>query len=123
LTVSAKNRAASGSVWAVSGDDGERSAVDVDRMNEAAVRPDHPHLQRFTDLHHYGVGRRKRLAVEREEVRLPAVHRHRRICQPFTLEPFLNLQRVFVIRGERWIGRGRVDDERAVEAERLLPAM
>src|SRR5581483_8616493 len=97
---------------AISSHHHEWTTVDVNWVNEAVARSYHPQLQRLADLHVKGVRGRKGLAIEGEEVRLRTIHRHRRIGQPFALEPFLNLQRVLVIGGERWIGRRWIDEER-----------
>ena len=95
----------------------ERTAVNMHRMNEAAVRPDEPNLERLADFHPDRVGRREGASVDREEVRLATIHRHRRIRQAFAYQPLLKLNRVFVIGAELVRRICRIDDERAIQSQ------
>lgn len=107
--------------FAVDRDHDERAAVDVHRMDEAGVRADEADPDRLADLHPDRVRRRVSPPVDREKVWVRAVHRHRGEGQPFAQQPLLQLDRVLVIGLQRRIGLRRVDDQRAVQAQRLLP--
>jgi len=98
---------------AVTGDNRERSAVHVHRMNEIVVRPDKSEFHGLAYAHVQGIRSRKRFAVDREIVRERSFHEHGRIGQTIAIEPFLELNDVFHIR--RRLGRAiaRADDDRA----------
>ena len=102
-----------GHVVAVGGDDGERTTVDVHRMDEPAARSDEAHEETLPELQVDGLGRGEGLAVDREVVRLHAIHRHGRERVTVLDEPFLELDDELLV--ERDLRRAWIDDKRAVE--------
>ena len=74
---------------AVAGDHDKRATMNVHRVYEAAVGADEPDLERFAHFHLDCVGRRIGAAIDREVVRHPAFHGHRRIRQAIPHQPLL----------------------------------
>ena len=78
-----------GHVVAVGRDDGERTTVDVHRVDEATAGSDEANEETLSELQMDGLRRGEGLSVDREIVRLHAIHRHGRERVAVLDEPFL----------------------------------